>query len=119
MASTVSWILRLNVVDGRLDTFKSLMNEMVSATQTNEPGTLAYEWFIDEAGKQCHLYERYADSAAALTHLGSFSTKFAERFMACVEPLGFDVYGDASPELRDALAPFSAGFYGTLGGFAR
>ena len=95
MASTVSWILRVNVKDGQVETFRALMEEMVESTKT-EPGTLIYEWFIDGAGRSVHIYERYADSAAVLAHGAVFGEKFAERFMASMDPTGFDIYGEPS-----------------------
>lgn len=119
MSSVVSWNLRLAIRDGQLDTFRSLMEEMVAATQAGEPGALAYEWFVDDAGAVCHLYERYADDAAAMTHLGNFGANFADRFFACVEPTAFHVYGDSGDDVRAALAGFGAVFLGTFGGFAR
>ena len=38
MSSTVHWLLELDVKDGQLDSFKTLMNEMVTATRADEPG---------------------------------------------------------------------------------
>ena len=64
------------------------------------PGTLNYEWFIDADGKNGQIYERYADSAATMTHLGAFGEKFAERFMAVLEPTRLLVYGDPSDEVK-------------------
>ena len=46
------------------------MAEMASATEANEKDTLMYEWRTSADDKQCHIYERYVDSAAVLTHLG-------------------------------------------------
>ncbi len=85
MSDHVYWMLELAIKDGQLETFKALMEEMVESTKANEPGALNYEWWINEAGTVCHLYERYADSAATLAHLGAFGANYAERFMACVD----------------------------------
>ena len=104
MATTVSWNLQLSVQEGRLDEARSLMSEMVEATRA-EAGTLGYEWFLTEDGTTCHICERYADSAAALEHLGNFGANFAERFLACFAPTGFYVYGEPSDEVRAGLAP--------------
>jgi quinol monooxygenase YgiN len=118
MSSTVSWNLQLAVRDGQLDAFKSLMVEMVESTRS-EQGTLVYEWFLSEDGTICHLYERYADSEAALVHLGNFGSKFAERFLACADPTALYAYGNPEAQAREVLASFNAVFLGTLGGFAR
>ena len=119
MGSNVHWVLELAINEGKLDTFKTPMQEMVEATQSNEPGAMNYEWFISEDEKNCHIYERYVDSAATMIHLGNFGAKFAERFFAAVTPTRFTVYGDPSSEVREALAPFGAVHMAEFGGFAR
>ncbi len=119
MSDNVHWLLELNIKDGKLDDFKAVMNEMIEATRANEPGTLNYEWFISEDGKSCHLYERYVDSAATMIHLGSFGEKFAERFLAALEPTRFMVYGNPNDEVRAALAGFGAVHMSQIGGFVR
>jgi hypothetical protein len=77
------------------------------------------EWFLSEDGAVCHLYEWYADSEAALVHLGNFGSKFVERFLGCVDPTGLFVYGNPDASAREVLAGFNAVFFGTFGGFAR
>ncbi len=119
MSDNVHWLLDLNIKDGKLDDFKAVMNEMIEATRANEPGTLNYEWFISEDGKSCHIYERYVDSAATMIHLGSFGEKFAERFLAALEPTRFMVYGNPNDEVRAALVGFGAVHMSQIGGFAR
>lgn len=119
MSDNVQWLLELNIKDGELETVKTLMNEMVSATQTGEPGTLNYEWFISDDGKICHLFERYVDSAATMIHLGAFGEKFADRFLAVLEPTRFVVHGNPDDEVREALAGFGAVHMAQIGGFTR
>ncbi len=119
MSDAVSWVLELNVKDGQLDAFKALAREMSKATQANEPGTSHYEWFAGDDGKTVHVYERYADSAATMVHLGTFGAKFAERFLACVDPARLMVYGDPSAEVRGALAGLGAAHMTQFDGFAR
>jgi len=40
---TFPGLTELTVKDGKLETFRELMEEMVSGART-QPGTLAYEW---------------------------------------------------------------------------
>ena len=118
MAEQVSWLLELNVKSGQLESFRELMNEMVAATQ-GEPGTEMYEWFVNEDGTKIHIYERYTDSAATLTHLNNFGANFAKRFMSIVEPTRFTIYGSPNEQTRKILDGFGARYYGPFGGFAR
>lgn len=119
MKNHVYWLLQVAVKDGQLDNLRSLMTEMSTATQNDEPGTLNYEWWIGDDEKTIHIYERYADSGAAIIHVGNFGSKFMERFMGAADPTAITVYGDASPELREALAGFGAVHMGAFGGFTR
>jgi quinol monooxygenase YgiN len=93
--------------------------KVVEATQVNEPNTLNYEWAITEDGQSCHLYERYTDSAAAMTHLKAFGEKFAERLMAAVEVTRLVVYGKPNNEVKEALDGINTVFMTPFGGFAR
>ena len=70
-------------------------------------------------GKRCHIFERYVDSAAVLTHLGTFGERFAGRFLELLKPARFVVYGSPSAAVRDALAGFSPVYMQPLGGFSR
>ena len=54
-----------------------------------------------------------------MTHLASFGEKFAERFLAILEPTRLVVYGNPSSEARGALAGFGAVHMEQVGGFAR
>ena len=108
MSDTVSWNLQMSVREGQLGDARDLMPEMVEATR-GEAGTLGYEWFLGGDGTVCHIYERYADSDAAVVHLGNFGAKFAERFLQCFEPTSLFVYGEPSDEARAALDGLAAG----------
>lgn len=119
MSNVVHWVLELDIKDGESENFNALMDDMVDATKANEAGTMNYECFASGDGKQCHIYERYTDSAAVMTHLASFGEKFAERFLAILEPTRLVVYGNPSSEARAALAGFGAVHMEQVGGFAR
>jgi quinol monooxygenase YgiN len=118
MSDVVSWLIKTQVKPGQLDAFRTLMEEMVKSSRS-EPGTLAYEWFINDANDSVHIYERYENSAAVLIHGATFGEKYAERFMGCVEPTGFDIYGAPSADVQAAFSDFSPGYFGIFGGFAR
>jgi quinol monooxygenase YgiN len=53
MSENVYWLLLLAVTPGWFDDLKSLMTEMVEATQRNEIGALDYEWAISEDRGVC------------------------------------------------------------------
>jgi quinol monooxygenase YgiN len=117
MSEEVHWLLELKINNGKLNDFKAVMAEMIAAT-TEENGTLAYEWCFSSDESVCNIYERYVDSAAVMTHLGSFAN-FAERFLAAVTPTKFTVLGHPNAVAEAALAGFSPVYLATKAGFAR
>jgi quinol monooxygenase YgiN len=68
MGDQISWHVELAVKPGQIENFQALTGEMVESTR-DEPGVLDYERFVSDDGKFVHVYERYADSAAAVAHL--------------------------------------------------
>lgn len=118
MEGHVAWIIELAVKDGRLDTFEELMREMVEGTRA-EPQTLAYEWYVSEDSGSVHIFEKYADSDAMISHVNGFLANWAKRFMDCVDITRFVVYGDPSPAAREILDGWRARYMGPWGGFSR
>jgi len=114
----ISWNLKLSINEGKLEDFRALMADMVAGA-TAEEGCITYDWYILPDGKECHIQERYADNAATLVHLGNFGANFAERFMGCVTPRSFAVYGPANDDVRGGLSPLGAVFLDHFGGFSR
>ncbi len=119
MSGTISWNLQTSIKSGQLENLKVLIAEMTEKTHADEPGALAYEMYINEEGSKLHIYEKYEDVSAVMTHLGNFGQNFSERFMTYLTIDSFTVYGDAPEELRGALAPFGTVFFKKAGGFTR
>ena len=119
MATDVSWMLELSLRPEHEAEFTALMTEMVAATSANEAGALSYEWSLSADGATCHIFERYADSAAVLTHLGAFGEKFAGRFLEMLTPVRCVVYGSPSPHVKEELAVLNPVYMRIVGGFNR
>jgi len=119
MNENVYWVLELAVQPGRMNDLKSVMQDMVEAAGANEPGTLNYEWNVSDDGRICHIYVRYRDSAAVMTHMHAFGTKFTARFMELVTITRFVVYGSPNAEIKAALAAYGPVYLAPFGGFKR
>jgi quinol monooxygenase YgiN len=118
MSENVLGITVVQIKPGQLDNFRAVVKDLVAATRANEPGAMAYEYFVSPDGTTCHIYERYVDSAAVMAHLANFS-QFAEQFMAAVEMTGVTLYGDPSDELREAVSGLNPVILQPMDGFAR
>ncbi len=117
MTDEIAWCAELAVVPGCLEPFGALTQEMVAATR-REAGVLSYRRFVSDDGMQVHLYERYADSNAALAHLREFAKHFSARFSAMVQRRRFMVFGQPNDELRSLLNEFGAIYLKPFGDFA-
>ena len=93
MAGLVSWVLELQVQAGRSNELRALMEEMVTNAHACEPGTQGHEWYMSADGATLQLCGRYADSAAAMAHIQTFSERFVARFLALRTPTRLTVYG--------------------------
>ena len=115
----IRWILEVSIKDGKAEELESLIAKMAEAAEANEPGTLGYKWMISNDRTIGQVFEHYADSEAALVHLKSFNTNFAQSLLALVEPGRYTVYGNPSEALRSAIAGFKPIYMSEAGGFDR
>jgi len=118
ITENVNFLLELAVNPGRFEDLKTLMPELVEANR-KEVGMLTQEWAISNDQQVCHIYERFQDSAALMTHMQLFGENFAKRFFEILKPTRIVVYGTPSVEVKDALAAFSPVYMGPLGGFRK
>jgi len=117
MNGQICWHVELVIKPGRLESFRTLTGEMVESARS-ELGILSYQRFVGEDGKTVHVYERYADSTAALAHLEIFAKKFAKPFQEIVERKFFLVFGYPTAELKEALDGYGAIYFKPFGDFA-
>jgi quinol monooxygenase YgiN len=96
------FVIRFQVLDA--DRFREMASEMVSVGR-DEPGTLVYDWYFDDATQTATLYEAYGSPEALHAHgIGAVFTEIAPRYGACMSVISVDVFG-ATEELtrRDVL----------------
>jgi hypothetical protein len=116
-ADNVHWHVTMTVNAGKADAVKPLINRMVASTEANEPGALTYDYMGE--GDQVHICERYANNAAAMTHVRNLGENFAGEFLATFTITSFVVYGPAGDDLREGLALFSPAYFPRIAGFSR
>jgi quinol monooxygenase YgiN len=115
----VAWLFELGVQPGRRQDLDALIPEMIEATNASEPGSLAYQFFVNDDGTAMLAYERYVDSDAAMAHMASFGEKFGARFMELVKPGSFTVLGSPSDQLMEALRPLGASVHSPVAGYCK
>ena len=117
MSGEISWQVELAIRPGELENFRTLTRAMVESIK-GERGVLIYERFVSEDGTVVYVYERYADSSAAVAHLLAFANLYGERFATLVERRRFMVFGTPSAELKRILDRFDATYLRPFDGFS-
>ena len=110
----VYWVLTVTV--DQMDKFKALIQKLVAATQ-KETGAVQYEYNIGDDQKTVDIYEPYADSKAAMFHVGKTFGQFSKEFLALAKPTRWVIYGTPSNELKQAIADFHPIYMTPFDGF--
>ena len=118
MSSCIVTDFQLSIKEGKLEEFKAFVKTMIQITDVNEPDTLAYEWYINANGSECHLLETFKDSEAFLIHLGNVGHMFDTLFQFATMTRA-KIYGSPSEELRQSLDPLGVEYFGQFNGVAR
>jgi quinol monooxygenase YgiN len=98
----VRFVIRFEVLD--VDRFREMAEAMVAVSR-DEPGTVVYDWYLDEAAATGTLYEAYASPEALRVHgSGVVFSELAPRYADAVRVARVDAFGaaDGMPR-RDVL----------------
>ena len=116
----IIFAINAEIVDGKAESFRSLLKEMVPAVKASEPNTIRYQYFLNSDNTKLTLIEVYPNSEAAVFHMTAFGVSpFAEEFLASINITSFVVAGHASAELMEAVAPFTSDNRPFVQGFIR
>ena len=116
--SAFKLIVRQTITPGGIDEFRRCSQLGAGNAEANEPGTLGYEFFVNEDGTESYLVEYYADSQSFLTHFANVQPilEAAMKVSGMVEAV---VLGDPTPEARTMLAALGVKYYPERIGFCR
>lgn len=111
-------IVRQTITPGGREEFTRCARLGAGNAEANEPGTLGYQFFVNDEGTESYLVERYADSQSFLTHFANVQPvlEAAMKVSALSEAV---VLGDPDPEARDMLANLGVTYYPECIGFCR
>jgi quinol monooxygenase YgiN len=117
MHQFISCLFTLAVKPEEFQEFKALISKIVAATR-EEPGTLVYEYSVNEDANTVHILERY-NADAVVSHVDLTFAPFGERFLQLCQVTGLVVYGTPDAEIRKRLDPFGAVYMTPFDGFSR
>jgi len=105
---TVQYTVHFSIPEGKLAEFERTAQAMCVRCQ-DEPGTLAYSWFLSDDRRKCRLIELYADATAAVAHLTRPVVRdLVPQLLKSANVTRFEVNGDPGPEATTMLRGFGA-----------
>jgi quinol monooxygenase YgiN len=105
---------------GKREEYKRLVQDMSRAVETNEPGTLHYQFYLNRDETKCIVNEIYENSEAALAHINGVASQTILPKIHNVSRISrLDVYGKPSKELQKVLADVVSQTYIPFAGFSR
>jgi quinol monooxygenase YgiN len=113
----ISCVFTLAVKPSEFPEFKALIAQIVAATK-EEPGTLVYEYSVNEDSSTAHILERY-NADAVVSHVDNTFAPFGKRFLELCSVTSLTVYGTPDAEIRKRLDPFGAVYMTPFDGFGR
>ena len=96
-------IARFRFHEGKREEYLRLSAQASEIVRAKEPGTLAYDLYLNGDQSECMIVERYRDSEAAIEHAANLGPLF-EAVLATVSVVHGELLGEPSPELRGRLA---------------
>ena len=92
------FVLDIEVSD--IERFKVLVQRCVEISR-GEPGTLIYDWYLDEATGQGRLYEAYASTEAVRAHAaGAVFREVGPDLIQTCRFTRVQAFGDTAPHLE-------------------
>ena len=82
---------------------------MIAEVMENDPGTVVYEWYLNEELMECVVWEVYENSEAVLIHTGNVGG-LLDQLSELSEP-SIEIYGNPNKELTDAAESLDIKIY--------
>jgi len=102
------------IKEGNLEAFKQVIPTIIETVRENDPGTLIYEWYLDEELMECVVLEIYANSEAVLAHAGNVGGHLQK--LLELADFSLELYGNPSKELLDAIQGMNVTVYPLFAG---
>ena len=90
---------RMKIREGKLDGFKRHATVCISQVKEKDPGTLQYDWLLNDDKTECEIREAYESSEALLAHITNLREALRILFEQYATDHSVVLYGNASPEL--------------------
>jgi len=118
MTDQIQYLVEFTIVDGKAEEFKSMIHSLIEKVNKNEPGMDSYQLFYNAGETKGYMLERFKDSAGVMAHLAHVGPMLPE-LLELAPITRFEIFGDISKEVAEAVEPLGANVYSYLNGFNR
>lgn len=118
MTNQVQYLVEFTIADGKTDEFKSLIHSLIEKVKKNEPGIDSYQLFHNSGENKGYMIERFPDSAGVMAHLAHVGPMLPE-LLELAPITRFEIFGNISKEVEEALISLGADSFSYLAGFNR
>jgi quinol monooxygenase YgiN len=97
----IRFVIKFEVRDA--NRFREMASAMVAVSR-EEPGTVVYDWYLDEPAAVGTLYEAYASNDALKAHgSGAVFTELAPKYLDAVRVISVEAFGEAAGMPRNDI----------------
>lgn len=113
MSEPIVFISHHRIKAGKAEALKALTDEIWSAMETEKPRTLMNLAYVNEEGTEVTFMHAFADVEAMQLHWQGADER-ARQAYEFVEPIGFEIYGDAGEQIVEGMRSEAADGGATL-----
>jgi quinol monooxygenase YgiN len=113
MEDRITIIATSKLINNKITELQKTVKELQEYCLKTEKGMLQYDWYISENSETIKVLETYADSEAVLFHFDNYKP-FAARLSESRSFNSLEVYGNASPELKQRVRKINAEHFTTI-----
>ena len=116
----IIFYLDMDIAEGKSEGVEDFVDYLVSAVKKTEPKTMYYKYWISEDKSKVSLMEVYHTNEDALFHMNAFDkASHKEQFIETFVITNFQVMGNTSDELKEAMSAFTKDHRILMNGFKR
>jgi quinol monooxygenase YgiN len=95
---------KFTIHEGKLEEFKTRVKNIINVVREKDPGTLRYDWFINEEKMECVAMDAYINENAMYAH--QQNAKDYHRAVLGCSDMAVEFLGLPSAEAREAITKF-------------
>ncbi|MDC0393073.1 hypothetical protein OAM80_04760 [Gammaproteobacteria bacterium] len=116
----IIFYLDMEIAEGKSEGVREFVEYLVSAVKKTEPDTMYYKYWISEDNSKVSLMEIYHTNEAAIFHMNAFAeASHRDKFLETFIVTNFQVMGDTSDKLKDAMKAYTTDHRNLIDGFKR